>query len=168
MCPRCSPTNPQLCYDLCDPAEFENMFIVALEKRKPQPCRSTVKPYEPSEDDRALCKWLNEWRWEMSDNLYSESFTRDFGCFTFMPNEVLNHICKTAHHDLIISIDTLAKETHWHLSKDHGQQVVDIVSEMCPAPAPSPLLATTTSKTKSREMTCTSCNQPGHSSEFLS
>jgi hypothetical protein len=105
----------------------------------------------------------------MADNLFGELFTKDFGCFTFMPNEVLDCICNAAHYDLLVSIDTLAKETRWHLSKEHGQKVIDIISEMRPVIAPqSPpqTMAPVTVKTKSRELTCTSCNQPGHSSRF--
>ena len=171
MCPRCSPTIPQLCCDLCNPAEFENKFVVALEKRKPQPRRSTMKPYEPSKDDKMLRKQLNEWRWKMAVEVFGELFTEDFGCSTFMPDEVLDRICDTTHYDFITSIDTLAKETRWHLAKEHGQSVVDIILEMRPAITSQTQIVVpvaTMSGPKPREQVCTSCGQPGHNSEFLS
>jgi len=166
-CPRCSLTPPQICCDLCDPAEFENEFIVSLDKRKSQPRRSTIKPYEPSEADRLLRKRLNEWRLKMSNELYGEPFTTSFGCYTFMANEDLDRICNGAHNDLITSIDTLVKETHWSFSKDYGQKVLDIILEtqtvyLPPTPPQSPVIVKP--KGKSREQTCTSCKQSGHSS----
>ena len=172
MCPRCSPITPQLCCDLCNPAEFEDKFVVSLEKRKPQPRRSTMKPYEPSEDDKRLRKHLDEWRWEMSVKLHGELFTNDFGCFTFMPNDVLDRICDAAHHNLITSIDALLKETRWHLTREHGQSVVDIVSRMRPETVSRLSQQTTTpvaatSGPKPRDLVCTSCGQPGHSSTYL-
>jgi len=169
-CPRCSVTPPRVCCDLCHPAEFENEFIVSLSKQKSQPRRSTIKPYEPSEADRTLRERLNKWRMEMSNELYGELFTENFGCFTFMQNEELDRICDAAHDGLITSIDTLAKETHWNSSREHGQKVLDIISEAQPVslpPVPSQTPVTTTSKGKSREQTCTSCKQSGHSSLFF-
>ena len=170
VCPRCSITPSQLCCDLCHPADFKNKFNVRLEKRKPQPRRSTMKPYEPSEGDRVLREQLNQWRWKMSDELFGERFTQNLGCFTFMPNDVFDCICNAAHYGLITSIETLAKETRWHLSNEHGQKVVDIVSEIQPMSTPQPPPQTSTTampKAKPRELTCTSCNQPGHSSGFF-
>ena len=86
-----------------------------------------------------------------------------------MPNEVLDCICNAAHYNLIPSVSTLAKETRWHLAKEYGQKVIDIISEMQPAPlSPSPLQTPSTApKTNHRELTCSSCNQPGHSSKFF-
>lgn len=118
-----------------------------------------------------LWKQLNEWRWKVATEVFGEPFTEDFGCFTFMPDEVLDRICDTAHHDLIISTDTLAKETRWHLAKEYGQSVIDIISKVRPAinlqPEPQAVAAVaTTSGPKPREQTCTSCGQPGHNSGF--
>jgi len=170
VCPGYSPTPPRLCCDLCSPAEFENEFVVSLENRKPQPPRSTMEPYEPSEDDKMLRVRLDRWRWKMADDIFGELFTNNFGCYTFMPNEVFNRICDAAHYDLITSIDTLAKETRWHLSKEHGQAVIKIISEMRPVTAPQspPQTAAPASDPKLRELMCTSCGQPGHSSELAS
>jgi hypothetical protein len=165
----CSLTVPQLCYDVCDPAEFENKFAITLEKQKPQPRRSMVKTYEPSEEEKMLRKQLNDWRWKMSVELHGEGFTDSFGCATFMADEVLDRICDAAHYDLITSIDALAKETDWHLAKEHGQPVIDIISATTPLPqvqTDAPVAAT--SGPKPREQTCTSCGQPGHTSKFPS
>ena len=170
MCPRCFVTPPQLCCDLCHPADFENKFIVSLKKRKAQPHRSTIKPYKPSEDDKALRKRLNRWRWEMANDLYGEPFTDNFGCYTFMTNQVLDCICDAAHYSLVTSIDALAREARWYLSKEHGQTVIDIILEMQPAsppPPPQQTMAAATPKVKSRELTCSSCSQVGHSSAFF-
>ena len=76
-----------------------------------------------------LRRQLNEWRLEMSNELYAKSFTTNFGCFTFMQNEELNRICDGAQDGLITSIDTPVKETHWGLSKEYGQKVLDIISK---------------------------------------
>ena len=133
-----------------------------------------MKLYEPSEDDKMLRKRLDEWRWKVADELFGELFTNDFGCYMFMQNEILNRICDAAHYHLITSIDALAKETCWHLSKEHGQSVVDIVSEMQlmitlqSSPQTATLTTTVMPGPKSWEQTCSSCGQPGHNSEFLS
>lgn len=106
----------------------------------------------------------------MSKTIFGELFTQGLGCSTFMPNEILDSICDAAHFNLITSVETLAKETRWHLAKDHGESVVQIILETFP-PASSQLLVppvvlvTSTSGPKAREMICTSCGQPGHSSE---
>ena len=120
-----------------------------------------------------LRKRLNEWRWKMSGELFGELFTEDFGCFTFMPDEVLDRICNTAHYGLITSIDILAKETRWHLAKEHGQSVINIILEIQPViasqPEPQTIAPTAAaSGPKPREQICTSCGQSGHNSEFLS
>ena len=169
MCPRCFVTTPRLCCDLCHPDEFKNKFIVSLDKQKSQPRRSTVKPYEPSVVDKALRKRLNEWRLEMSNELYGEQYTANFGCFAFMSNEDLGRICDAVHDDLITSIETLVKETRWGSSKEYGQRVLDIILEARPmslplTPPQSPVIVIP--KGKHREQTCTSCKQPGHSSLF--
>ena len=44
LCLRCSITPPQLCCDLCHPADFEGKFVVSIEKWKSQPHWSTMKP----------------------------------------------------------------------------------------------------------------------------
>jgi hypothetical protein len=108
----------------------------------------------------------------MSVEIFGESFTQDFGCSTFMPNEVLDSICNTAHFNFITSVEDLSKETRWHLAKEHGQKVVEMISKMHPATDSQLLVQTvvpvaSTSGPKAREMICTSCGQPGHSSEFF-
>ena len=131
-----------------------------------------MKSYEPSENDKTFRKQLDSWRWEMANKLYTEFFTTDFGCYTFMTDDVLNRICDAAHFNLITSVENLAKETRWNSSMEYGQRVIEIISAAYPtldsqspletaAPAPS------TSVPKPREMVCTGCGQRGHTSEFL-
>ena len=121
-----------------------------------------------------LRKRLDQWRWEMADEIFGVLFTNDFGCYTFMPNEILDRICDAARRHLIVSIDALEEETCWHLSKEYGQSVIDIISEMQPATTLQPPPQTTTPATaatpgmKPREQTCSSCGQPGHNSKFPS
>ena len=169
-CSRCSPTPPQLCCDLCNPSEFEDEYIVSLEKRKSQPRRSTMKPYEPSENDKTLRERLDSWRWEMSDTIFGELFTAGLGCYTLMTDEVLDRICDAAHFNLITSVENLTKETRWHFSTDHGQKVIEIISAAHPVIDAQPPVQTTTPVTtipgpKPRDMVCTGCGQRGHSSE---
>ena len=107
----------------------------------------------------------------MSNDTFGQSFTRVFGCYTFMPDEILNRIVDAAHENLITSVEGLIKETRWHLSKEHGQAVVGIISEMHPGtgqqlPTRTPIPTIPKLGPKPREMVCSSCGQPGHSSEF--
>jgi len=105
----------------------------------------------------------------MANDLYTKVFTANFGCSTFMPDEELSRICDCAHDSLITSVDTLAKETHWNGSRKYGQHILDIISEVQPTPlppTPPPTPITATTKAKPREMTCTNCQQTGHSSMF--
>ena len=125
-----------------------------------------MKSYQPSKEDKALRKRLNEWRWKMSNDLYGEGFIRGFGCSTFMPNAILNRICDAAHYNLVTSVDTLMKETDWHFSQEHGQKVVDIISEMQatpPPPSPEQTPVAATLKTGPLEPSCVGCDQQGHS-----
>ena len=101
----------------------------------------------------------------MSEDLHGEYFTQDFGCFTFMPNEVLGCICNATHYNLIPSVSALAKETHWHLAREHGPKVRDAAYTPSTIPTTNP--GATAPKTHNRELTCSSCNKPGHSSKFF-
>ena len=106
----------------------------------------------------------------MSKTIFGKLFTQGLGCPTFMPNEVLDSICDAAHFNLITSVETLAKETCWHLARDYGESIVQIILEAFPPASPQPLVpplvpATSTSGPKAREMICTSCGQSGHSNE---
>ena len=191
MRPRCSSTPPQICCNLCNPAEFENRYIVSLEKRKSQPRRSTMKSYEPrlesassseegrvslnyepSENDKTFRKQLDSWQWEMANKVYTEFFTADFGCYTFMTDDVLNRICDASHFNLTTSVENLAKETRWNSSKEYGQHVIEIVLAAYPtldsqSPVETAAPAPSASVPKPREMVCTGCGQRGHASEFL-
>lgn len=144
---------------------------MSLEKRKSRPRRSVIKPYEPDKHDKELRKQLDEWRRNMSNDKYGRSFTKVFGYSTFMPDKILNCIVNAAHKNLITSVEKLAKETRWHHSKEYGQAVVEIILGMCPRTdqqlrIQTPASVVLKSGPKPREMVCTSCGQPGHSSEF--
>ena len=151
-CPHCSPQQPCICCDLCNPEEFEDMFWVPNLHSKSQPCRSKIKDYTPDNNDKTLQEWLKDWRRKTSKDIYGVHCVKHFGYLNVVADSTLDQICDAAHQHLISSTNDLFKETHWHLTNEFGQTIVDQIKEVIPA-APPPLKTTATRK-------CSQCGQP--------
>ena len=163
-CPRCSPRPPRICCDLCNPEEFKDMFQVFDPAPKTQLRRSQIKDYIPTESDKNLRKWLDDWRRKTSKEVHGEYCVRYYGPLNIMLDDTFERICDAAHHNLITSVDDLYKETRWHLTYEYGQTIIEKIKEIIlvdlpPSTAPHPVKQPQPRK-------CSSCGQVGHTSEL--
>lgn len=159
-CPRCSPCLPRICCDLCNPEVFKDTFQVPDAGLKPQPRRSKIKDYHPTESDKSFRTWLDGWRQKTSEDDYGKGCSTHFGSSNIMTDTIFERICDAAHHNLINTIDDLYKETRWHLTHKYGQIVVNVVKDVIPVALPPPKPHTEKTLRK-----CSSCRQVGHTSE---
>jgi hypothetical protein len=123
-----------------------------------------------------LCEALEDWREEKMAEKYGHSHLIDIGPATIMADSVLDHLVNCAHHEKIITIEDLHKETHWLATDKFGSEVLATIHHIIPAKVIKCVALTNTPlqrfplaspvPTVKKSNRCSTYQQEGHNSMY--
>lgn len=104
---------------------------------------------------------------------YRKACLRNTGPAIIMSDNILDRIVDCAHAYVISTLDQLAKETYWGCVEELGEEVLQMILNMCPKPTPhiNPLGPIQTGNQPAlKPITihhCRACGETGHISVLI-
>lgn len=165
-CPRCGENASFVCCDIENPDIFRSLPIPPLKINRAMQ-RSRVEPVkveERTDADTKLINALEDWREETTKTCYGEAFLLDFGPSLIMSTTILDRIVNCVHHNKILSLQDLARETRWDEVSRYGAELLTLIQAIHPTQTNDSETLFSTGPTP-KKMRCGSCGQLGHNGE---
>ncbi|KAI0688583.1 P-loop containing nucleoside triphosphate hydrolase protein [Cerioporus squamosus] len=131
-CARCALRPSAVCCSLCTPDHPLFRYIPSgdtpLEKTSVPRASQIDKNHKMDATDFRFRDALNAFRREETRKKHGIAHLNNLGPGDFMGNDVLKRIVDCAHANKIRSLESLYRETKWHLAREHGTSVLELIN----------------------------------------
>ncbi|TFY81057.1 hypothetical protein EWM64_g2950 [Hericium alpestre] len=133
-CPRCKPTTPHLCCDICVPTLLSDMGLQLEHDKVPSVpvvslrC-SNITQRKATQADHSFSRCIFDWRDIKAKSKLGHAVYENLGPAIFLSDDLVDHLVLCAGAGKLVTIADILRETHWNHAEEHGEDILKIVKD---------------------------------------